>query len=90
MACEKSVTPEGIYSAVNPNNTDSTIELILEPNSKKGQFKIADEVMDFKWEAKNNQLWLHTKTGGVLMGIIIDNQVIDMTLPGVGKLSLKK
>ena len=50
---------------------------------------MGDEEVTFSWDVKGNELRLHTKNGGVIVGSL-DNRIIHVTLPGSKELLFRK
>ena len=69
-----------------PHRGETTLEL---KETGTGVWKAGDDEVPFSWLVKGNELRLHTKNGGVIVGNL-DNQVIRVTLPGSKELSFKK
>lgn len=63
--------------------------LELGPNGQ-GSWSKGEERVLFKWEIKDNQIWLHTKSGGVVAGKIVAEDRIEINLPGTERLIFKK
>ena len=65
-------------------------ETILElKETGTGVWKAGDDEVPFSWLVKGNELRLHTRTGGVIVGSL-DNRIIHLTLPGSKELFFKK
>ncbi len=58
-------------------------ELKLEADGK-GVWRVGKETVSFKWESRGSEIWLHTRTGGVVRGTVTPDQSIDIQVPGVG------
>jgi hypothetical protein len=69
-----------------PNHQETTLEL---KETGVGVWKVGDNEVAFSWYAKNNELRLNTKNGGVIVADI-DNGVIHCTLPGSKDLRFRK
>jgi hypothetical protein len=63
--------------------------LELGPNGQ-GSWSKGEERVLFKWEILDKQIWLHTKSGGVVAGKIVSRDRIEITLPGSGVLIFTK
>ena len=73
----------GKYIAQGPT---SEIVLTLGKDGKGTWSTDMDEI-PFKWSLrKDNKLWLHSKTGGVMQGTVNDSTIL-LDLPGVGRLT---
>jgi len=69
-----------------PHRSETTLEL---KETGTGVWKVGDDEVTFSWLVKGNELRLHTKNGGVIVGSL-DNQIIRVTLPGSKELFFKK
>ncbi|MGL1862031.1 MAG: hypothetical protein OCC46_05845 [Pseudodesulfovibrio sp.] len=76
----------GTYAA---QSNETEIVLTLKDNGKGTWSTDLDEI-EFKWSIrKGGELWLHTKEGGVIPGVISDD-TITMILPGVDQLVFQR
>lgn len=57
-------------------------QLVLKADGK-GAWKLDRDESPFTWEQKGDELLLHAKTGGVIVGKIDPNDAIDISLPGM-------
>jgi hypothetical protein len=69
-----------------PYRSETTLEL---KETGTGVWKAGDDEVTFSWNVKGNELRLHTKNGGVIVGSL-DNQIIHVTLPGSKELFFRK
>jgi hypothetical protein len=46
-----------------------------------GVWRVLDDEASFRWDAKDNEIRLHTKTGGVIIGKI-QGDTLEIALPG--------
>ena len=90
-ACEDTSDLRGRYWAEGPPQEKQAdpVELVLNLNGQ-GFWIMGDERVLFKWETKNNKIWLHTKAGGIISGNLIKSDRIEIMLPGTGRLIFKK
>ena len=84
-ACQKTCEIAGEYEAM--TDEENEITLTFHPDGK-GAWSFDDEDACFQWEVRDNEVWIHTKTGGVLPGKIKDN-TIEIELPMVGHFIFK-
>ena len=58
---------------------------------EKGQavWRVTDNEISFRWDIKDGDLWLSNKSGGIIIGKII-NDTIEITLPGAKKMCFKR
>ena len=86
MACEKGPELAEKYQAVS-NERGGTIVLELKTDGSGVWMFEGDEAF-FKWEAKDGNVWLHTKDGGVIIGHV-ERNAIRIALPGLGEFVFK-
>jgi len=89
FSCAQQDVYEGIYKAQDEKTSKyarSQIELM-----EKGRaiWRTLDDEVSFRWEVKDSEIWLSTKSGGIIIGKIHDN-TIEVTLPGAKTMSFKK
>jgi len=89
MSCQDRGRLSGRYAAGGDENQDSlTISLELMANGQ-GSWSIEEDNVSFKWEIRENEIWLHTKSGGVIVGKIV-GETIEINLPAAGEYYFKK
>jgi len=89
MSCQDKGRLSGRYAAGGDENQDSlTISLELMANGQ-GSWSIEEDNVSFKWEIRENEIWLHTKSGGVIVGKIV-GETIEINLPAAGEYYFKK
>ena len=89
MSCQDRGRLSGRYAAdVGKNRISPTISLELMPNGQ-GSWSIEEDNVSFKWEIRENEIWLHTKSGGVIVGKIV-GETIEINLPAAGEYYFKK
>jgi hypothetical protein len=81
FACVQEDIYEGVYKAKGGKTEkycNSQIELM-----EKGQavWRVPDDEVTFRWDIKDNEIWLSTKSGGIIIGTIQDH-TIRVKLPG--------
>ena len=81
FSCIQEDIYEGVYKAKGGKTEkycNSQIEL-----REKGQavWRVPDDEVTFRWNIKDNEIWLSTKSGGIIIGRIQDN-TIQIKLPG--------
>jgi len=87
-SCAVTNSHEGVYVTGN-GDTGSAMIIELRENGK-GAWKKEDEEVPFNWKIHGrDELRLHLKLGGVVLGTISD-QTIEITLPGTDKLVFTK
>jgi len=66
------------------------VTLVLQAGGK-GQWTAEQESTPLRWEERSGALWLHLKTGGVMVAQPVPGQqALTLELPGVGSLYLRK
>ena len=88
-SCGQKDIYEGIYKAQQdetPKHSRNQLELM-----EKGQavWRLSDAEVSFRWDIKDSEIWLSTKSGGIIVGNI-HGDTIEITLPGANKMSFKK
>ena len=81
FSCLQEDIYEGVYKAKGGKSEkycNSQIEL-----KEKGVavWRVPDDEVTFRWNIKDNEIWLSTKSGGIIIGRIQDN-TIQIKLPG--------
>jgi hypothetical protein len=57
----------------------------------KGQWTADQESTPLRWEERSGALWLHLKTGGVMVAQLRpEERALTTELPGIGRLVLRK
>lgn len=75
-------TITGTYAA---QGKDTKVVLTLNEDGR-GVWSTDTDEIPFKWSMRGDgQLWLHTKTGGVIQSRLVDGKIA-LTLPGVDEL----
>jgi hypothetical protein len=87
-ACESGSGWEGRY--VSPATEGVQVTLTLQADGK-GLWMVDQESTPVRWKMRQRALWLHVKSGGVLIAQPIDNEkALSVGLPGGGNVLLKK
>jgi len=90
FSCAPKDIYEGIYKAeggTSQKYCNSQIELM-----EKGLavWRVTDDEVSFRWDIKDSEIWLSTKSGGIIIGKI-RHDTIQMKLPGINAVcSFKK
>jgi hypothetical protein len=79
-SCQRSQDFSGKYQALDASGSPSSV-LHLKPDGK-GSWNVGQENVSFSWESRGEELLLHMKTGGVIVGKIDARDSILITLPG--------
>ena len=80
----------GKYLATEKEQSEQT-ELFIELQEDGiGIWRALDDEVSFRWDVKNNQIRLHTKSGGVILGEIQGDHTFEIELPGHRVLNFKK
>ncbi len=79
----------GKYMAqIGEGEQSMTVLLELGENGT-GSWAVEEDNVNFRWEVREKDILLHTKSGGVIVGSIV-GETIDIYLPGVGVHTFKK
>ena len=80
----------GTYAAQPPTDAlPARIDLTLKPDGT-GQWHVqGGEAVSFQWETRGEQVWLHTRDGGLIQARDTGEQ-LRMDLPGVGRLQFHR
>jgi len=72
-----------------PPEAERYVILELQPNGE-GTWETDFDVVSFRWKQRGQEIWLHTRTGGVITGDIIGQTRLEMDIPGVGMIVLEQ
>lgn len=86
LGCTQAPDWPGTYHA---KNGDTSVELTLGDDGK-GVWSTEDDDVALTWEVKKGEVWLHTKSGGVLPGSVVGDGMLQVELPGVGRMTFTK
>ena len=86
-ACSDVSHLEGKYQSL--PTADRFVLLELQPNGQ-GTWETDFDVVTFRWKVRNQEIWLHTRTGGVIVGTIVDKDQLKVEIPGVGRIDLTR
>jgi hypothetical protein len=90
LGCTNTDAVQGRYQAeVTEGPSSISIRLELGANGQ-GDWALKGEKVFFKWETQGKEVWLHTKSGGVVVGQILGPGTIEVNMPGAGIISFKK
>jgi len=70
----------GTYEAP---KAQATMEL---KDTGKGALSTPDDDISFTWERRGDEVWLHTRGGGVVVCVLGPDGSLSTDMPGVGKL----
>lgn len=79
----------GAYKSENVGSSQQTETSLELKDNGEGIWKVNDEEVSFAWYIKGDELRVNTKGGGVIVGKL-ENDVIQLTLPGYQTMSFKK
>lgn len=81
---------EGRYVGQPGQDPAGTVTLIIQPDGK-GQWIAEQESIPLRWEERSGALWLHLKSGGVMVAQTLPSEkALALELPGIGRLLLHK
>jgi len=87
-ACESTSGWEGRY--VSPAAEGAVVTLTLQADGK-GLWVVDQESTPVRWKKRQGALWLHVRSGGVLIAQLLENEkALSVSLPGGGNVLLKK
>ncbi|NJB66378.1 hypothetical protein GGQ74_000018 [Desulfobaculum xiamenense] len=82
VGCFDASSVEGEYRAA---GDDGEVRLVLEPGGR-GTWSTSDVDVFFVWDRRGDQIWLHTRGGGVLVGRLGASGGIAVDMPDAGRL----
>jgi hypothetical protein len=89
FSCTQTEKYQGRYNSSQGDSRENAgITIELKENGH-GLWMMAEEEVEIRWEVRNGQLLLHTKSGGVIVGEI-SGDMIKIQQPDARVLSLKK
>ncbi|WP_052812913.1 hypothetical protein [Desulfonatronum thioautotrophicum] len=86
-ACSDPAHLVGTYESLPQAKQHVVLE--LQPNGQ-GTWETDFDVVSFRWKQRGLELWLHTRTGGVITGDIVEGTRLKMDIPGVGVIVLER
>jgi hypothetical protein len=89
FACDNKQQYAGLYRAEKgelQQGHENTIEL---KENGQGVWRVADDEASFSWGVNGKEIRLHTKTGGVITGML-EKSGIEIALPDSQKVFFKK
>ena len=72
-----------------PPEAERFVLLDLQPNGQ-GTWETDFDVVSFRWKQRGGEIWLHTRTGGVITGDIVESTRLKVDIPGVGVIVLER
>lgn len=87
LACSDPALFVGTYQSV--AETEHRVVLELQPNGR-GTWETDYDVISFRWKQRGQEIWLHTRTGGVIIGDIVDMSRLRVDIPGVGVIVMER
>jgi hypothetical protein len=80
-SCTSKDVYEGVYDAQG-GKSEKCYNSQLELNEKgMAVWRVLDDEVSFRWDIKDSEIWLSTKSGGIIIGKI-KGDTIEVTLPG--------
>ena len=89
ISCQPGRDLAGKYKAMDPRGGGKAVLLELKSDGK-GSWKMGHEDFSFTWEDRGDEVWLHSKSGGVIAGNIGKDHSIHVSLPEVGSFRFEK
>lgn len=87
-SCQRNQDFSGKYEVLDPTGDPSSV-LLLKPDGR-GSWNVSHENVSFSWESRGDEILLHMKTGGVMVGKIATRDSIVITLPGGEEFHFKR
>jgi hypothetical protein len=89
-ACGSGAGWEGRYEGLRPDGGGGAVVLVLQREGK-GQWTAEQETTLLRWEERGGDLWLHLKTGGVLVARpLAAEDAFRLDIPGIGTCRLSR
>lgn len=89
-SCDTGVGWAGKYAALQTSDTEAAVTLILKAGGK-GEWIIDQESTPLQWEERGGDVWLHFKTGGVIIARSYStDQTLSVKIPGLDSVLLRK
>jgi hypothetical protein len=88
FSCGQKDIYEGIYRVQDEASKYAGSQIELMENGQ-AFWRGPDDEVSFRWDIKEGKIWLSTKSGGIIIGNI-HGDTIEITLPGIDKMSFKK
>ncbi len=89
LACDNKEEYAGVYRTDGGEFARSTETVIELKENGQGYWRAADDEASFTWSVNSQEIRLHTKGGGVIVGKIKEGG-IEIILPGSPKVFFKK
>jgi hypothetical protein len=90
IACGREDKFVGAYHSL-PDSPPGYPEVYLElRNGGEGVRRVGEETIPFRWNVKGNEIRIHTRSGGVIVGTMQKEDVLAVNLPGSEIAYLKK
>lgn len=86
-ACTDQQRYEGRY--VNETALDTPIVLTLKAGGE-GAWDTGLDTAAFRWKIRGKEIWLHTRTGGVVLGSVLGPEDLAIDIPGVGLIHFQR
>ena len=81
FSCDQRDRYAGVYFAQGGELLESSEAYIELKEDGQGVWSVLDDEVSFRWSVKGNEIRLHTKSGGVIVGKIKDD-TLEIALPG--------
>lgn len=80
LSCDRADRYAGMYIAEGAETSEEPETCIELKNSGQGVWRVLDDEASFRWDVRDNQIRLHTKPGGVIIGKI-RGDTLEVALP---------
>ncbi|WP_028573606.1 hypothetical protein [Desulfonatronovibrio hydrogenovorans] len=81
-ACTDQSAMTGTYKGAEKDAPGVQSQIVLKDNGE-GTWETDIDLVQFRWKVRGSEIWLHTKTGGVILGTLTPDG-FHLDLPNVG------
>jgi hypothetical protein len=89
LGCTSPENISGSYTAMEDNSIQSSETSIELKEDGQGFWRTPDTEVSFRWSIRDNEIRLHTKEGGIIIGEV-HGDMLEVTLPGARVMSFRK
>lgn len=79
----------GQYEAAQDEPVDEAAVFLELKEDGHAVQRVGDDEVSFRWTVKDNEIRLHAKTGGIIIGLI-EGEAIKMKVPGKGLMVFRR
>jgi hypothetical protein len=82
VACAREDKYIGVYKSLS-NSPPGYPEVYLElKKGGEGLRRVGEETLPFRWDVKGDEIRIHTRSGGIIVGQLQENDTLVIKLPG--------